>query len=78
MALVFDPTWYSIALTMVTTMGAITLHVGVNIYVVKALATDIQLGTIFKSISFFLIACIVSSSIIIFPDIVLVIPNMAK
>ena len=79
MALGFDPIWYSILLTMVTTMGAITPPVGVNIYVVKALAPEIELGTIFKSVSYFLVACVVSVIIlIIFPDIVLVIPNMAK
>jgi len=76
-ALGFDPIWYSIILTMVTTMGAITPPVGVNIYVVKALAPDIPLSTIFKSVSFFLAACIVSIIIlIIFPKIVLLIPNM--
>ena len=79
MALGFDPIWYAIILTMVTTMGAITPPVGVNIYVVKALAPEIELGTIFKSVSFFLMACIVCIIIlIIFPDIVLFIPNMAK
>lgn len=77
MALGFDPIWYSIVITMVTTMGAITPPVGVNIYVVKALAPEIALGTIFKSASFFLLACIVCTIIlIIFPEIVLVIPNM--
>ena len=79
MALGFDPIWYSIILTMVTTMGAITPPVGVNIYVVKALAPDIELSTMFKSVSFFLIACIVCIIIlIIFPDIVLFIPQMAR
>ena len=78
-ALGFDPIWYGIILTMVTTMGAITPPVGVNIYVVKALAPDIELATIFKSVSFFLMACIVCIIIlIIFPQIVLVIPNMAR
>jgi tripartite ATP-independent transporter DctM subunit len=78
-ALGFDPIWYGIILTMVTTMGAITPPVGVNIYVVKALAPEIELGTIFKSVSFFLLACIVCIAIlIIFPEIVLVIPNMAR
>ena len=48
-ALGFEPIWYSILLTMVTTMGAITPPVGVNIYVVKALAPDIKLGTIFPT-----------------------------
>jgi C4-dicarboxylate transporter, DctM subunit len=76
-ALGFDPIWYSIILTMVTTMGAITPPVGVNIYVIKALAPEIPLSTIFKSVSFFLLACIVSLAIlIIFPQITLIIPNL--
>jgi C4-dicarboxylate transporter DctM subunit len=76
-ALGFDPVWYSIILTMVTTLGAITPPVGVNIYVVKALAPEIALGRIFKSVSFFLMACIVSIIIlIIFPQIILFIPEM--
>ncbi len=76
-ALGFDPIWYAIILTMVTTMGAITPPVGVNIYVVKALAPDIPLVTIFKSVSFFLAACIACIIIlIIFPQIALFIPSM--
>jgi tripartite ATP-independent transporter DctM subunit len=75
-ALGFDPIWYAIVLTMVTTMGAITPPVGVNIYVVKALAPDIQLSTIFKSVAFFLLACIGSIMLlIIFPQLALIIPN---
>jgi TRAP-type C4-dicarboxylate transport system permease large subunit len=75
----FDPIWYAIILTMVTTMGAITPPVGVNIYVVKALAPEIELATIFKSVSFFLMACIACMIIlIIFPQIVLIIPHMAR
>ena len=78
-ALGFDPIWYAIILTMVTTMGAITPPVGVNIYVVKALAPEIGLGTIFKSVSFFLVACIVSIVIlIVFPEIALILPNAMK
>ncbi|MGD8226394.1 MAG: TRAP transporter large permease [Desulfobacteraceae bacterium] len=78
-ALGFNVIWYSIIITMVTTMGAITPPVGINIYVVKALAPEIELGTIFKSASFFLLACVVCTIIlIIFPQIVLVIPNMAR
>lgn len=76
-ALGFDPVWYAIILTMVTTLGAITPPVGVNIYVVKALAPEIGIGTIFKSVSYFLLACILSLVIlIIFPQIVLLIPGM--
>jgi len=78
-ALGFEPVWYSIIITMVTTMGAITPPVGINIYVVKALAPEIELGTIFKSASFFFLACILCTIILmIFPQIVLVIPNMVR
>lgn len=76
-ALGFDPIWYAILLTMVTTMGAITPPVGVNIYVVKALAPEIPLGTIFGSVSYFLLACVLCIVIlIIFPEIVLLIPSL--
>ncbi len=78
MTLGFDPIWYAIIITMVTTMGAITPPVGVNIYVVKALAPEIDLATIFQSVSFFLLACIICIVIlIVFPQIVLLIPAMA-
>ncbi|HIJ20486.1 MAG TPA: TRAP transporter large permease subunit [Deltaproteobacteria bacterium] len=60
-------------------MGAITPPVGVNIYVVKALAPEIELGTIFKSVSYFLVACIISIIILIlFPQIVLIVPGMVQ
>ena len=79
LALGFDPIWYAIVLTMVTTMGAITPPVGVNIYVVKALAPEIGLGTIFKSVSFFLLACVISIVILIaFPQLALILPNAVK
>jgi C4-dicarboxylate transporter DctM subunit len=75
----FDPIWYAILITMVTTMGAITPPVGVNIYVIKAMAPDISLGTIYKSVCFFLAACIVSLILLIlFPRIALIIPDMVR
>ena len=78
-ALGFDPIWYGIILTMVTTLGAITPPVGINLYVVKALAPKVDIGTIFKSVSFFVVASIISIIIlIIFPEIVLVIPGMVR
>ena len=75
----YDPVWYSVILTIVTTLGAITPPVGVNIYVVKALAPEIKIGDIFRSVSFFIIASVVSMVILfLFPDLVLVLPNMVR
>ncbi|MEW6668572.1 MAG: TRAP transporter large permease [Thermodesulfobacteriota bacterium] len=73
----FHPVWFSIILTMVTTMGAITPPVGVNIYVVKALAPDVSLGDIFKSVGFFVIASLAAMVILtVFPKIALVLPGL--
>lgn len=79
LALGYDPIWYSIILTMVTTMGAITPPVGVNLYIVKALNPEVSLSTIFRSVVFFLVACAVSIGILIlFPQIVLFIPGLMQ
>lgn len=76
-ALGFDPVWYSIILTMVTTLGAITPPVGVNIFVVKALAPDVNLGDIFKSVTYFVAASILAMIILtIFPQIALILPRL--
>jgi len=78
-ALGFDPIWYSIMLTMVTTMGAITPPVGVNVYVVKALAPEIRIATIYKSVSYFLLASMVSMVILtLVPEIATFIPSLVK
>jgi C4-dicarboxylate transporter, DctM subunit len=75
----FDPIWYSIMLTMVTTMGAITPPVGVNVYVVKAMAPDIPIATIYKSVTYYLAACLVSLMILaLFPEIATFIPSLVK
>jgi tripartite ATP-independent transporter DctM subunit len=76
-ALGFEPLWFSIILTMVTTLGAITPPVGVNIYVVKALAPEVRLGDIFKSVSFFVMASVAAMILLtIFPGIALILPGL--
>ncbi|MGE5258698.1 MAG: TRAP transporter large permease [Hyphomicrobiales bacterium] len=75
----FDPIWYSIMLTMVTTMGAITPPVGVNVYVVKALAPEISIATIYQSVTYYLTACLVSLVLLtIFPGLATFIPSLVK
>jgi C4-dicarboxylate transporter DctM subunit len=75
----FDPIWYSIMLTMVTTMGAITPPVGVNVYVVKALAPEIGIATIYKSVTYYLAACLLSLVLLtIFPGLATFMPSLAK
>ena len=68
----YDPIWFGVLITIVTTMGAITPPVGVNAYVVAGMSEDISLATVFKGVVYFLptyIFCIIL--IEIFPSLVL-------
>ena len=79
MALGYDPIWAGIILMMATTMGAITPPVGINVYVVKGLVPDIPLETIFKGVSFYFAACIISLIMLVaFPQIALFLPGLIK
>ena len=75
-ALGFDPIWYTVVITLVTTMGAVTPPVGVNVYIVSGLAPDIPIGTIFRGVSIFLIAYVICLALlIIFPQMALYLPG---
>ena len=76
----YDPIWFGIIIVLVTQMGVITPPVGINVYVVygvsKTVVGGIPLEKIFKGIFPFLIAVIIGTILmIIFPQIVLVLPN---
>jgi tripartite ATP-independent transporter DctM subunit len=82
MELGFDPIWFGIIIVMVTEMGVITPPVGINVYVVYGVAKnvlkeEIPLEKIFKGIFPFLLAVIVGVILlIIFPSIILFLPNL--
>jgi tripartite ATP-independent transporter DctM subunit len=75
-ALGFDPVWFTVVITLVTTMGAVTPPVGVNVYIVSGLAPDVPIGTIFRGVSIFLIAYVICLVLLmIFPGIALLLPK---
>lgn len=76
----FDPIWFGVIIVLVAEMGVITPPVGINVYVIKGVAPDVPLETIFRGIFPFLGAILVCTAILIaFPQIALVLPNlMAK
>lgn len=77
MALGYDPIWWGVVICMVTSLGAITPPVGVCVYVVSGLVKDIPIQTIFKGVTFFLIAYIICIiAVTAFPQIVLFLPNL--
>ncbi len=44
----YDPVWFTIIITLVTTIGAVSPPVGVNVFIVSALDKDLDVMTTFK------------------------------
>ena len=77
LALGFDPIWFGVIIVLITEMGVITPPVGINVYVIKGIAEDVPLETIFKGTIPFLIALLVAAAIlIIFPQIATFLPGL--
>ncbi len=75
----FDPIWFGVIIVLVVEMGVITPPVGINVYVIKGIAKDVSLETIFKGTFPFLVALIVMAGILIaFPQIALFLPGLVK
>ena len=73
----YDPVWFGVIVVLVVAMGVITPPVGMNVYIIKGVAPDIPLETIFKGIWPFLGAVIVCIIIlIIFPGVVTFLPDL--
>ncbi len=67
----FDPIWFTIIITLVTTLGAVTPPVGVNVYIVSALDRTMEVQRIFKGVSLFFVGYAVALAIfIMFPGII--------
>ncbi|RPH59762.1 MAG: TRAP transporter large permease subunit, partial [Burkholderiales bacterium] len=75
-ALGYDPTWYTIMLTVVTTMGAVTPPVGVNVFIVNGLSPDVPIHTIFRGVGYFMVAYVACLVLMwLFPQTVLWLPG---
>ncbi len=67
----YDPIWFGVAITLVTTLGAITPPVGISAYIVSGMSKDIPLSTVFKGVLWFIPSYIIIIVIIqIFPQLV--------
>lgn len=80
LALGFDPIWFGVILVIIMEMGLITPPVGMNVFVIKGVAKDVSIGTIYRGIVPFLLAMVVCVIILTFlPKIALFLPcAMAK
>ena len=73
----FDPIWFGVIIVLITEMGVITPPVGVNVYVIQGIAPGVPIEKIFKGILPFLLALIISLTIlIVFPQISTFLPGL--
>lgn len=73
----FDPIWFGVIIVLVVAMGVITPPVGMNVYIIKAVAPYVPLDVIFRGIWPFLLAIIVCVILlIIFPPIATFLPGL--
>jgi len=75
----FDPIWFGILVVRATEIGLLTPPVGLNVFVIKGVAPDVPIGTIFRGILPFLIADICHVAVLIaFPQLTLFLPGMMR
>lgn len=72
----FEPIWFGILVVRVTEMGLITPPVGLNVFIIKGIS-GVPIGTIFRGVVPHLIADALQVIVlIVFPQIVMFLPNL--
>jgi tripartite ATP-independent transporter DctM subunit len=73
----YDPIWFGVVCVLVVGMGVITPPVGMNVYIIKGVAPEIPLESIFKGIWPFLVAQVICLILLVlFPAIVTFLPKL--
>lgn len=72
--------WFGVVLTKFLEIGMITPPIGINVFVIKGVVGDLaSTTTIFRGIMWFLVAdLIVVSLLIVFPNVVMFLPNLSE
>jgi tripartite ATP-independent transporter DctM subunit len=72
----FDPIWFGVLVVIMLEMGLITPPVGINVFIVKSVAPDVDLSEIFRGVLPFLLAMVVLVILLLlFPQLALSLPN---
>lgn len=73
----YDPIWFGVIVVLVVAMGVITPPVGMNVYVIKGVAPEVPLETIFKGVWPFLVTIVICLILLmIFPGIATYLPQL--
>jgi TRAP-type C4-dicarboxylate transport system permease large subunit len=75
----YDLIWFGVIVVVVSEIGLITPPVGMNVFIMKGVAGDVPLGTIFKGILPFLVADFARLvTLISFPALTLFLPQLLR
>jgi len=78
-ALGYDPIWFGVVIILLAAVGLVTPPVGVNAFVVKGIAEDVPLETIFKGALPFIAAYVLALAIVIlFPQTATYLPSIVS
>ena len=73
----YDPVWFGVIMVITCEMGAITPPLGINVFIVKEIADDVPVETVFKGVLPFALATLVLSILLfIFPQIATYLPGL--
>lgn len=75
----YDPLWFGVTITVITTFGAISPPVGAVTFVVASMAKDVPMKEVYKGVSIFTPAYIICVILLmIFPKIATFLPSLMK
>lgn len=75
----FDGIWFGVIMVMAVNIGLLTPPLGVSIFIIKGVARDVPLQTIFRGVTPMVLAMIVCTVIlIIFPQLVTFLPDLMR
>lgn len=79
LALGYDPIWFGVIVVLLGEIAIITPPVGINLYIVKGVAPDVPLATIFRGVMPFVIILFMGMVIlIVFPELSTFLPRLMK
>ncbi len=75
----YDPLWFGVTITVITTLGAVTPPVGATTYVVAGMARDVPIKDVFKGTAYFMPAYIICVALLmIWPELVTFLPGLMQ
>ena len=74
----FDPIWFGVIIVLITEIGVISPPEGINVFVIKGIAKDVPMQTVFRGVMPYLYAMIIAAIILLFiPQIATFLPNIS-